>query len=458
LVDVRCFGSLAEVAYLRDEINALNRNAERPDPFSTFEFFENYLLHDEHAPDPDRSSIWFLTAFEEGRLIGYLPLRLVQQRIAGIRAPTLGFLVVHDTDRPHIVARPEQEHVVARLFWAHIAARASEWAQFDLHQQDERAATAWPIASIGRHIWSRDWESPENCTIPIRWRTLYEYQRSLTKKFRSNLSRQLRTLFGAGDVSVFESSDPNVTPHLFDVCRSIEEHSWKSRANASIGRSSKRIDFFNGLMDARQPMRISILVLLLNGIPIAGLVCGAFMGGLYALHIVYDERLRRLGPGSAILLLGVRHAIDGGYTTFNLLSGYGYFKSRWLAVVTATRTVQLYRRGSASYWRRRIGDAKRAAFAHGKHVIGPRFNPARRAVVDAAEFESDFTHGAAELADITRRVVRAVDAIRDHGGTITTNADLQDALNVRMLTGGRGQAPIARKNGFAHGIGDVSGS
>jgi hypothetical protein len=423
---------LTEAAYLRDEINALNCAAERPDPFSTYEFFENYLRHDEHAPNPDRSSLWFLAAFDEGRLIGYLPLRLVKERIAGLAAPTLGFLVTHDNDRPHLVCRAEHEQLVARLFWAYIASRASEWSQFDLQQQDERTAAAWPIASVERRIWSREWPSPENCTIEIRWRTLYEYQRALTKKFRSNLARQLRMLFAAGEVRLLESSDPNVTPHLLDVCRDIEGHSWKSRANAIIGRDQRRIDFFNGLMDARQPMRISILVLLLNGIPIAGLVCGAFMDGLYALHIVYDERLHRLGPGSAILLLGVRHAIDRGYASFNLLSGFGYFKSRWLAQITPTRTIQLYRRGSLPYWRRRIGDAKRAASAHGKFAIGARFNPARRAVVDAAELERDFTHGVGELAVIARRVVRAIDAIREHGGVVTTGVELQEALESRV--------------------------
>ena len=43
MIEVRCFESLEEAAILRDEINELNRRSARPDPFSTFEYFENRL-------------------------------------------------------------------------------------------------------------------------------------------------------------------------------------------------------------------------------------------------------------------------------------------------------------------------------------------------------------------------------------------------------------------------------
>ena len=38
MIEVRCFGSLEEAAFLRDEVNALNRAGARPDPFSEEEF------------------------------------------------------------------------------------------------------------------------------------------------------------------------------------------------------------------------------------------------------------------------------------------------------------------------------------------------------------------------------------------------------------------------------------
>jgi hypothetical protein len=57
--------------------------------------------------------------------------------------------------------------------------------------------------------------------------------------------------------------------------------------------------------------------------------------------------------------MGVRYAIDGRFAFFNLLSGFGYYKTRWLADMTATRGAQIYRIGGAFFWRRLLGDARR---------------------------------------------------------------------------------------------------
>lgn len=40
---VQCYESLEAAAFLRAHVNALNVASSRPDPFSTFEFFENYF-------------------------------------------------------------------------------------------------------------------------------------------------------------------------------------------------------------------------------------------------------------------------------------------------------------------------------------------------------------------------------------------------------------------------------
>jgi hypothetical protein len=127
-----------------------------------------------------------------------------------------------------------------------------------------------------------------------------------------------------------------------------------------------------GLLAAHQPMRAVIQILLLNGAPVAGLISGGFatpaQKQLYALHIAFDNAQVDSAPGSAVLLMGLRHAIDGGYGSYNLLSGFGHYKHRWLAQSTAARSAQIYRLGRLPFWRRLFGDAKRALLriaAHG---------------------------------------------------------------------------------------------
>lgn len=129
-------------------------------------------------------------------------------------------------------------------------------------------------------------------------------------------------------------------------------------------------------------MRLSIHILLLDRVPIAGLITGAFQRGLYALHIVYDNSLSRLGSGSAILMMGMRQAIDGRYAFFNLLSGFGYYKVRWQAQMTKTRYVRFYKIGSAFFWRRVFGDLKRLLFPASIQPETVLFNPLRREATD----------------------------------------------------------------------------
>jgi CelD/BcsL family acetyltransferase involved in cellulose biosynthesis len=412
MIEVRCFDSLESAAHLREEIDALNRASTRPNPFSSFEFFENYLRHDEDATSGPRPQLWFLTAFEGGRLVGYLALKLTKARAFGITSPVLGFLVTRDTDRPHVVTLPERQREVGVALYQYILGRGREWALLELQQQDETSVLfPPPVADLDGYL-LRQWSSMENCTIRIRWDTLREYVEGLTKKFRSNLSRQMRNLLAAGRVEVVSSSDPSVTPVLLDLYRGIELHSWKSRARASIGRHPTRVAYFQGLLDPSQPMRISIQVLLLDGVPVAGFITGAFMDGLYALHIVYDERVSRLAPGSMMLLLGVRRAIEGRFKFFNLLSGFGYFKAKWLAEVTETRIAQLYRTGSALFWRRIFGDLKRSVFS-AQSRARVRFNPTRRSV-GVADVEVDGDEPLTAPDDEVRmRVACVIDAVRD---------------------------------------------
>jgi hypothetical protein len=381
LISVRCFDSFEQAAFLQDEVDALNWQSSRPDPFSTFEFYKTFCLHDEQALPGQGLRLCFLAAFSGDNLVGYLALRRVTLRVWGMRVNTLEMLVTHDNDRPHVVARPEHLGATSEAFYSHLLARPGEWSMLEFRQQDGSSALFPPPAAVGLANYRvREWPSLENCTIPVRWASLAAYFEALPKKYRTNLGRQMRHLLAAGQVELLNSSDPGVTPALLELCLAIEARSWKVQAQANIGRHPERVAYFRRLLEPGQPMRVSIQILLLDGMPVAGLVSGSFGSGLYALHIVYDDRLNRFAPGSAMLLLGMRQAIDAGCGFFNLLSGFGYYKVRWLAEVTPTRIAQIYRKGSLLDWRRRLGDGFRRWFAPRRDAAAQQFNPSRRDV------------------------------------------------------------------------------
>ncbi len=385
MIEVRCFGTLKDAAFLREEVNALNLVGKRPDPFSTFEFFETFLAHDEGATEGRGLNLWFLTAFDAGQLVGYLALKQVTHRVFGMRASKLDFLVAHDADGPQLVARPEHALAVSAAFYAHILARQDEWTFLEFRQQDAASSLFPPPAAAELGGYSvRQWPGMDNGTIQVCWDTLDSYFSSLSKKFRSNVSRQMRSLLAAGNVEYLSSSDPAVTPALFELYQGIEQRSWKANAGPLIGRHALWADHFADLLAARQPMHVAMHILLLDGVPVAGLITGAFGAGLYALHIAFDESVSGLAPGSAMLLMGMRQAIEGRYAFLNLLSGFGYFKVRWRAQMSATQTAQIYRIGTPFFWHRVSGDLKRHVYPGTVENALTLFNPSRRSVIDDA--------------------------------------------------------------------------
>ena len=428
MIVVRCLQTLEEIEGLREQIDALNLASARPDPFSTFQFYENYLRNEERFPSRDALRPWFLVAFAADRLVAYLALKQVARRVMGLRAQQIDCLTAHTADRPHLVAGPGYANEASEAFYAYLLERKGEWSLLEFEQQDEASPLFPPPAAVdfeGCRV--RQWPNMENATIRVRWDTVHEYFRAFSKKFRSNVSRQIRTLFSAGQVEFLMSSDPAITPYLFELYRVIEPRSWKSKADAAIGSDPKWVEYYKGLLGARQPMRLSIHVLLLDGLPIAGLINGSFGNGLYALHIVYDQGLSRLAPGAAVLLMGMRHAIEGRYAFFDLLWGFGYYKTRWLAEMTETRSVQIYQKGGIFFWQRMLGDLKRRMLGRGIGREAVLFNPVSR---DAGEFQA--TSGAQSVPGMSseerKRVAALVARVRQGQGEFLSPAGLASVM------------------------------
>jgi hypothetical protein len=250
----------------------------------------------------------------------------------------------------------------------------------EFEQQDAGSALLPAPAQACHGVWrARLWPNQAVGIIDLRWPSLADYFAALSKKARSNVSRQMRALLGAGEVELLGSDDGRATPALFELYRRIEPHSWKGQADVAIGSSARSIAYSRGLFGAHAPMPMQVQILLLDGVPIAGLISVVFGQGLYALHVVYDERQASLGPGSAILLLGLRLAIERGCRFVNLLWGSGHYKTRWLAQMHETHSLQIYRTGSVFHCRSLLGDLQRRWRGQATATLPSLlFNPLRR--------------------------------------------------------------------------------
>jgi hypothetical protein len=379
-IEVRVFESLESCAHLRADMGRLNEASPRPCPFSTYEFLANHVQHHGPASAREGGRALFLTAFRGETLVGYMPLRWVADRILGRTRKKIEYLVTRDLDRPHLVARQADAALCAEAFYRYLLDAESDWTFLELVQQDETSPLhPLPPSLAGSDVYVRLYENAPNATIPVVYPSLGDYFRAFSKKMRSNVGRYARRLFQAGDVQVVSSSAAAALPGLLDAYRSVELRSWKDGIDDVVGGDPRRTEYFRGLIQPDQPMRIGVRLLTLDGCPIAGIINGRFLDGMHALHIAYDEGFSELDPGAMMLLLSMKEAIDQRCAFYDLLSGYGYFKERWLARITPSRSVQVYRAGSLHHAKALLGEYKRHVLARTDPQATAQHNPAREA-------------------------------------------------------------------------------
>jgi hypothetical protein len=377
-VEIKCFHSLAQVRPFRAQLDALNRGSRQKDPFATLSFLENFAAHDQYYPRDNEAEPWFLVAFENGAPVAYLALRRIVERVLGLPSPKLEFFATHDVNCPHLVCAPDDEDRCSEAFYEYLLSRADEWRFLEFHQQDSSSRLTPPPAGVNlAHYYLRTFPTLENNAVSVRWSSLGAYYNAMSPHFRTDVRRKMRSLFAAGELSYVSSTDPRSTPVLLELLQSVEARSWRSDNECAIWGHPDRADYFRGLLAPEQSMRLHLGVVLLNGDPIAGAIQGDYEKTLYTMVIMFDASCERLGPGAALMLMGMNFAIEGGFHTVNMLSGFSYYKKRWLADARPTVSGQVFRVGKPRYWKLLAGDLKRRITR--PHRAPPLlFNPVRR--------------------------------------------------------------------------------
>lgn len=353
--------SLAEIRPLAPQLDAIALASRRPAPFDTFAYLQAFLANDEHAK-PGRE-VLFLVASEAGSPIGFLPLQRVRERLLGVPHTTLQFLVTHDNDRPRVIARPEDEARCAEAFYHHLLEVERGWDLLQLQEQDaESALRELPRSLRLSRYRVRRFPTNPSSRLALGGRSLSDYLRDLREARPSRattLEKRIRRLFREGRIELCLAADQVSLEGMFDLYLDLEKRSWKSKVDGHIGRHPKRIAFFRRLLEPDQPMRMGVSLMLLDGLPIAGLVTGTFAGESYFFEEAFDEGFKDLAPGNVMTLLLVRDAIEQGCRAIDMLGNYAYYKQQWLATVTETESVQLFRKGTLVDLKALAGEAWR---------------------------------------------------------------------------------------------------
>jgi len=224
-ITVRASRSVEACRPLAGAIDELNRRSPRPTPFGTFAFLENFVAHDELDVAGGGRELLLLTAHDSERLVGFLPLRRVEDRLLGRRVRRVELVLSRDADRPGILADARDQAAVADAFWRWLAEHDDEWDVVDLVDQDAESSLRRPPPQVADSHFVRLFETPPCASIRLRWRSMEEYQEAIGRKFRQNLARGVRRLLGAGDVELTVGETPEAAQALLEVYTRIERRS-----------------------------------------------------------------------------------------------------------------------------------------------------------------------------------------------------------------------------------------
>jgi Acetyltransferase (GNAT) domain len=361
---------VAALAKFASEIDRLNLASARPNPFLSSAFLMCYALRVEYF-QPGRDERLFLIR-QGRRLIGCAPMRRSANDFAVLVGPLgrlgvrLQFLAPLDTEQPGILAAPEDEERVAAALIRHICEHERGWGMLEFVGQRPGATLHRALyAAANRRFRVRDINVEPYTEIAVVWNSLGAYFQLLAKKMRSNISRQARRLFAAGEVELILVEGAAAATAWFDAYCDLDGRSWKRGTSASVERSPRRVRFYREIAAGRAGLDPEFIGVVLDGVLIAGLVIGSNSStspdnhGAWCLEMAYDQSLAELGPGQLLLLLAVGVAIEKSHRHLNFMQNFAYYKHRWAAEPIHVVNVQLIRRLSLHHASALLGVARR---------------------------------------------------------------------------------------------------
>lgn len=370
VLSVASYDGMAALERFGREIDRLNTVSARPNPFLSAAFSKCYSLRSEyHVPGMEER---LFTVSEGERIIGCMLMRRSVEKFGPAIGPMqlhgarLRFLTPLDTEQLGMVCAKQDEDRVATALLRYICDHEQDWSMLELSGQRPGNALHRAMHALkDRRFRIRDYPVDPFNEIPIAWPDVFSYFRSLAKKTRSNISRQARRLFAAGEVELILADGPAATSAWFEAYCDLDRRSWKNATDSSIQRNPRRVRFYQEIVAGRGGLTPSFVGVVLDGVLIAGIVSGSFAvadkstpHGTWCLEMAYDQSRADLGPGQLLLLLSMSEAIARRDGFLNFLHGFSYYKHRWAAVPINVVNVQLIRRMSIHNLKTLLGELR----------------------------------------------------------------------------------------------------
>lgn len=170
-------------------------------------------------------------------------------------------------------------------------------------------------------------ESSPYLPITMSWDDLLA---SKPKKFRYKARKRAEALNTEDAMSVRMYTTMDDCGDLLSAIRTIEEHSWKQAAGISVFDRDHERRYFELLLPAiANEGAMFAHVLFRDERPIAYNLCCVHRGWVGQMKTSFDTRYSTLSPGSTLIDIGIRTAIEKGASEFDFLGDADKHKTAW---------------------------------------------------------------------------------------------------------------------------------
>ena len=292
-------------------------------------------------------ALYILVLRRNSEVVGIAPLQISQARIWGRSFRRVELIGMPDEiDRPTCLF-PETATACAMSVLDHLHARRAHW---DMLQLDEQIAGS-PLAVAVRDFSAGNGlmfaTTPFHPCPYLELDTTWEaHLAQRSRRLRRNLRAAKRRLSAAGRLELRRCTTPaEIREHLPRYV-ALEARSWKPAAGIGIARSPDYLAFYEALARSYGgDGAFHLLLLELDGRPIAGTLALDWRGVYYSLQIAHDGSYDACSPGTVLEALELETCFaSGAWHEYDFLGGALNNKLRWTSTVRPTLCVHAFRK------------------------------------------------------------------------------------------------------------------
>ena len=315
---------------LRAAWNELASRCHTRNVFLRHEWFDAVWQWRKH----DGCSLRIAAVYRSRTLIAVWPMMLHETRHARLRARSLEFLSIPDTQFSDILCEPSEAGIVRKALSTAIRARAQDWHRLDLRHLSSGAIASGLASSDGARgaidYQRTPWDTNPFIDLNESWEAFYG-RRSRSLKKANNLAAN--RLHKAGDIQIqwirgTKKSAEEIEALLEEII-ALSAKSWKTKTGLTLD-NSRTGEFIRRLTrHALEQGWLSLWGLRLSGQLVAMEYQLVEDGNVYALRADFDQTLESISPGSYLSWQLLRRLFDSEFRRYWMGPGANAYKTRW---------------------------------------------------------------------------------------------------------------------------------